>query len=76
MALVDDLREARDNLGAIIKAQTAAWVDAGCPPTMTIDGESYDWNGWLESKIKAVNDLTESIRIAGGSFIVKSRGRA
>ena len=76
MALVDDLKDARDNLGTIIKNQTAAWVTAGCPPTLSIDGESYDWNGWLASKLDAMQKLTEQIRQASSPFMVRSRGRA
>lgn len=75
MALVDDLKDARDSLVAIIKAQTAAWESAGCPPTFSVDGESYDWNSWLDSKIKALQDLTETINRVSAPWLVRSRGR-
>lgn len=75
MALVDDLKAARDNLGAIIKTKTDAWVAAGCPPSFSVDGESYQWNEWLSSKIQAVNDLTDQIARVSSPWIVRSRGK-
>lgn len=75
MALIDDLRSARDNLGTIIKAQTDAWVAAGCPPTFSIDGESYQWGSWLQDKVKELNGLTEAMRNLSSPFIVRSRGK-
>jgi hypothetical protein len=72
----DDLAEIRANLIAIVKAQTAAWVTAGCPPTFSVDGESYDWNNWLTGKLAAIKDLTEQVQGIGPRFIVRSRGRA
>lgn len=76
MAAVDDLRTARDNVAAVIEAKTAEWVAGGCPPTFSVDGESYDWNGWLSARTAELKSLTESIRLLGGSYIVRTRGRA
>ena len=76
MAAVDDLRTARDNVAAVIEAKTAEWVASGCPPTFSVDGESYDWNGWLQARTAELKSLTESIRLLGGSYIVRTRGRA
>jgi len=76
VAAVDDLKTARDNLAAIVAAQTTAWLANGCPPTMSIDGESYDWNGWLAAQNAALKGLTENIRLVGGTFIVRTTGRA
>ena len=76
MAYPDSLAAARDNLAQLIADQTAAWVAAGCPPTLSVDGESYDWNGWLDAKTAALDKLTDLIRRASGPFIVRSRGRA
>jgi len=73
---VADLRTTRSNLIAVVKAQTAAWVAAGCPPTFSVDGESYDWNGWLDSKTKAIQDLTDLINKLSAPWTVRSRGRA
>jgi hypothetical protein len=76
VALVDDLRAARDNLGAIVKAQTEAWLAAGCPPTFSADGESYSWNEWLKAKSDEIEALTKAIQSVSSPFIVRSRGRA
>ena len=74
MAL-EDLVTARDNMEAIVAAQTAAWVTAGCPPTFSVDGESYDWNNWLQAKADAIRTLTELIQSRQGPFVIRSRGR-
>lgn len=70
-----DLAAARDSLVALVKAQTAAWEAAGCPPTFSVDGESYDWNNWLAGKIDAINALTKTIQTVGGPFVVRRYGR-
>ena len=75
MALVDDLKTARDNYGAILAAQTTAWLAAGCPPTMSIDGESYSWDAWRDSINKAIQDLTATINSVSAPWLVRSRGR-
>lgn len=72
---ITDLQATRSNLIAIVKAQTAAWITAGCPTTYSVDGESYDWNGWLASKTKAIDDLTTLINRLNGPWINYSRGR-
>lgn len=72
---IDDLQAARSNLIAIVKAQTAAWVTAGCPVSFSIDGESYQWNEWLDSKTKAIEDLTNLVNRLNGPWMVRSRGR-
>lgn len=76
MSAVSDLVTSRDNYAAILAAQTAAWVAAGCPPTMSIDGESYDWNGWRDSIQKQIRELTETINLVSAPWVVRSRGRA
>jgi hypothetical protein len=76
VAAADSLKTARDNLAAVILAKTEEWVANGCPPTMSIDGESYDWNGWLQARNAELKGLTENIRLVGGSFIVRTTGRA
>lgn len=72
--LADNLAAARDSLGAIIAAQTAAWTLAGCPPTFTIDGESYDWNNWLTSRLNELEKLTQQI-IRLTPYLIQSRAR-
>jgi hypothetical protein len=74
--LVENLTAARDNLAAVIALQTAAWVASGCPPTFSIDGESYDWNNWLAGKTAAIENLTTQIQSVGGPFLIRSRVRA
>lgn len=76
MALVDDLKAARDNLGAVVKAQTEAWLAAGCPPSFSADGESYSWNEWLKAKADEIKALQGAIQSVSGPFVVRSRGRA
>jgi hypothetical protein len=73
---VSNLQESLDNLEQLIETQTAAWVSAGCPPTFSIDGESYDWNNWLDGKTAAIDKLIDLIQKRGGPFIVRSRARA
>lgn len=73
---VEDLQSARDNLEGLIDRQTGLWLAAGCPPTVSIDGESYDWNNWLAGKIDALEKLNKLIQVrANPAFIVRSRGR-
>jgi hypothetical protein len=61
---VENLTAARDNLAAVVADQTAEWVAAGCPPTMSIEGESYQWDSWLTSKTEALDKLNTMIRQA------------
>lgn len=73
-ARVEALIRIRDSLLAIIEAQTAAWEEAGCPPTFSVDGESYDWNNWLTSKLDNLDKLDQKIAKAQ-PFAVRSRYR-
>ena len=75
MAL-ENLQTTLDNLERIVEAQTTAWLAAGAPPTFSIDGESYDWNNWLQSKMDAIDKYTDLIQKRGGPFVVRSRVRA
>lgn len=74
--VVRQLETARDNIGSIIEAQTAAWVTAGCPPTFSVDGESYQWDSWLSSRLEEIDKLTEKIQKLSSPHIVRHRGRA
>lgn len=73
---IASLRTSLSNLVTIVETQTAAWVAAGCPTTYSVDGESYDWNSWLESKTKAIDDLNTLINKLSSPWIVRSQGRA
>ncbi len=64
----------RTSLENIVVAQTAAWEAAGCPPTLSVDGESYQWDSWLTTKLEAIDKLSEQIQRAS-PFIVRSRAR-
>ena len=68
------LIDIRTSLENIVKAQTAAWEAAGCPPTISVDGESYQWDSWLTSKLDAISKLSEQIR-AASPYMVHSRAR-
>lgn len=52
----------RDSVLAIIAAQTTAWVTAGCPPTFSVDGESYQWGEWLSQRLAEVEKLNTLIQ--------------
>lgn len=73
---VASLKQSRSNVIAVIAAKTAEWVELGCPPTMSIDGESYQWNEWLKSRNDEIKGLTETINMLSSPWIVRSRGRA
>jgi hypothetical protein len=64
----------RDNLLQIVEEQTAAWVAAGCPPTFSVDGESYQWDSWLTSKTQAIEQMDKLIQRAT-PFYMRSRHR-
>lgn len=64
----------RDNLLQIVEEQTAAWVAAGCPPTFSVDGESYQWDSWLTSKTQAIEQMDKLIQRAI-PFYMRSRHR-
>lgn len=74
--LLENLTAARDNLAAVVANQTAAWVASGCPPSFSVEGESYDWNNWLQDKKEAIENLTKQIQAASGPFLIRSRVRA
>ncbi len=70
----ETLKRIRDSLLAIVEAQTAAWEAAGCPTTFSVDGESYDWNGWLQSKLDAIERLDKLVN-RSTPYAVRSRMR-
>lgn len=75
-SIVESLGRSRDNIAAVIEAQTQVWRAAGCPPTFSVDGESYQWNEWLKSRTDELKSLTEAISALSSPWIVRSRGRA
>lgn len=75
MAAFQDLKTARDNLAAMIAAKTEQWLAAGCPPTISIDGESYDWQAWLRNMNEAVASQTDLINKVSAPWLVRSSGR-
>lgn len=76
MIVAETLAAAYASLANVIKLQTAAWEAAGCPPTFSVDGESYDWNNWLTGKIDALDKLRRQISAASGPTLVRTFGRA
>lgn len=64
----------RDSLAAIVQAQLTAWESAGSPPTFSVDGESYNWDSWLSTKLDALEKLDKQIA-RHSSGIVRSRYR-
>ena len=67
------LTATRDNLLRIVEEQTAAWVEAGCPPTFSVDGESYQWDSWLTSKLDAIKALDALIQRAAVYYVTSRR---
>lgn len=66
MALLDDLKAARDNLAAELRNETArrvALTAAGNPPptTYSFAGRSLDWNGWLRAVRSEIQSLATMI---------------
>ncbi len=70
------LLQSIQNVATIINTQTALWVAAGCPPTFSVDGESYQWNEWLKARNEELQGLIASRQQVSGSWIVRSTGRA
>ncbi len=68
------LTATRSSIEAIIQNQTAAWEAAGCPPTFSIDGESYSWDQWLQSKLEAIDKLNAQI-VRARPYFLRSRHR-
>lgn len=75
-AAVAALKRSRDNVATVIEAKTLEWTTAGCPPTFSIDGESYSWNEWLKTKVEELKGLTEAIQQLSSPWILRSTGRA
>lgn len=75
MAAADDALATLASLTAIVKAQTAAWVAAGMPPTFSIDGESYDWAGWLKAMTDAIGEQTKLLVLLNPPFALTSVAR-
>lgn len=74
-ANIASINTAIDNVVAVIAAKTAEWVTNGCPPSFSIDGESYSWDAWLTTKNEEIKRLVETKRLLSGPFIVRSYGR-
>jgi hypothetical protein len=79
MAYVDDLKTARDNLAAELKAETVrrkALVDAGNPPptNYSVSGKSVDWNGYLAAMTARLKDLNQEIIAADTPYEESVRG--
>jgi len=75
MSLVSDLKAAQASIAKTIADQTASWEAAGCPPSYSIDGESYEWNNWLADKLSAIDQITTTLRNVSSPYLVRSRGR-
>lgn len=71
---IERLTSQRDALERIVNAKLAEWEALGAPPTMSIDGESYQWDSWLTSKLDAIEKLNKLIQRAQ-PFYVRSRHR-
>lgn len=66
MALLDDLKAARDNLATELRQETArrvALTAAGNPPptTYTSGGRSFDWNGYVRAVRAEIQSLITMI---------------
>lgn len=70
-----NLTNARSSLIIAVANQTAVWQALGCPPTFSIDGESYDWNNWLAGKTAAIESMTKQIQQVGPPIRIRMFGR-
>jgi hypothetical protein len=73
VSFVDDLKSARDNLAADLKAQTALWLASGGGVNHTIEGESVDWQGWLAGRMAAIQALNQQIAAQDTPFELVTR---
>lgn len=64
----------RTSIENVVAAQTAEWEAQGCPPTFSVDGESYSWNEWLSSKLDAIERLSKQIQ-GSRPYYIRSRRR-
>ena len=75
-AAVAALKRSRDNVATVIEAKTLEWTTAGCPPTFSVDGESYSWDSWLKTKTEELKGLTEAVQALSSPWIARHTGRA
>lgn len=73
-ARAESLVRIQNSLLAIVEAQTVAWEASGCPPTFSVDGESYQWDSWLTSKMDVLDKLDKAIQ-KETPFYIRSRLR-
>jgi len=69
VALVDDLKTARDQLVARIVEITAS-----PKPSYTVDGQTVSWTAYLKELREGLRQLEEEIRRAEGPFEVRTQG--
>lgn len=69
MALVDDLKTARDQIVARIVEVTAS-----AKPSYQVDGQAVSWTAYLRELRESLKDLEAQIRNAEGPFEVRTQG--
>jgi hypothetical protein len=67
VSFVDDLKSARDNLAADLKAQTALWLASGGGVNHTIE------QGWLAGRMAAIASLNQQIAQQDTPFELATR---
>jgi hypothetical protein len=73
-ANVQAIVAAQQNANATV-AQVAALSQNIVPSvTNSADGESYDWNAYLDLVLRSIRTVQQLIVMEGGSYIVRSRG--
>ena len=72
MAVADSLVAAKASIAALIATETAYQVTNGPRPSYSLDGESYDWPGWLSAMVEKIEKLNALIQVEDGAFEVRS----
>lgn len=70
MAFVDDLKTRRDAIGAELAAGETPNGQSFRQPTLSLDGETVDTDGYVDRLYRELDRLNEQIDRAEGGFIL------
>ncbi len=65
---------AKADLATLIATETAYQIINGPKPSYSLDGESYDWPGWIRATQEAIDKFDALIQREDGAFEVISYG--
>jgi hypothetical protein len=74
VAAVDNIIAARDSLAQLVKQETALMLTNGARPDYNLDGESFNWDQWLEKMQARIEGLTRLIPLLSDPWEIRSRG--